>query len=77
MRSRSFLSTRFRFGGLPLLLAALVLITACAGPALAQPASRILAPELDGGLGWIGTRKNLHLKDLRGKIVIMDFWTLC
>jgi DNA-binding beta-propeller fold protein YncE len=38
---------------------------------------RILAPELEGGLGWLNTAGPLRLKDLRGKIVLLDFWTLC
>ncbi len=39
-------------------------------------AVRMKAPELDG-VGWIGTDKPLRLQDLRGKIVVLDFWTLC
>jgi thiol-disulfide isomerase/thioredoxin/sugar lactone lactonase YvrE len=37
----------------------------------------IPAPELEGGVGWLNTAGPLHLKDLRGKIVLLDFWTLC
>ncbi len=42
-----------------------------------QPIPAVKAPELDGGVAWINTGKPLKLSDLRGKIVILDFWTLC
>ncbi|MCE9563159.1 MAG: redoxin domain-containing protein [Planctomycetes bacterium] len=36
------------------------------------------APELDGGIAWLNTGGPLSLKkDLKGKIVLLDFWTLC
>lgn len=35
------------------------------------------APELEGGVAWLNTAGPIHLKDLRGKIVLLDFWTLC
>jgi hypothetical protein len=43
----------------------------------AQLPERIKAPELDGAVGTIGCDKPITLKDLRGKIVVLEFWTLC
>jgi len=35
------------------------------------------APELDGGVAWLNTGGPLSMKDLKGKVVLLDFWTLC
>jgi thiol-disulfide isomerase/thioredoxin len=35
------------------------------------------APELDGGLAWFNTRRPLSMKELRGCVVLLDFWTYC
>jgi thiol-disulfide isomerase/thioredoxin len=35
------------------------------------------AEELDGGTAWLNTASPLRLKDLRGKFVLLDFWTYC
>jgi DNA-binding beta-propeller fold protein YncE len=35
----------------------------------------IHAPELRGAAAWLNTRGPLSLRDLRGKIVLLDFWT--
>jgi thiol-disulfide isomerase/thioredoxin/sugar lactone lactonase YvrE len=35
------------------------------------------APEFPEGLEWLNTDRPLRLKDLRGKIVMLDFWTYC
>jgi thiol-disulfide isomerase/thioredoxin len=43
--------------------------------ALAQRTRK--APELEGGVAWLNTAGPVRLKDLKGKIVLVDFWTLC
>ncbi|UYB41379.1 redoxin domain-containing protein [Streptomyces sp. Je 1-4] len=40
--------------------------------------ARVRAPELTGKGGWLNTgNKDLTLSDLRGRIVVLDFWTFC
>lgn len=40
--------------------------------------ARVRAPELIGKGGWLNTGdKDLTLADLRGRIVVLDFWTFC
>jgi thiol-disulfide isomerase/thioredoxin/sugar lactone lactonase YvrE len=41
------------------------------------PPRRTKAPSLDGGVGWINTASPIDLKDLKGKFVVLDFWTYC
>ncbi|HEX8188247.1 MAG TPA: thioredoxin-like domain-containing protein [Pyrinomonadaceae bacterium] len=36
---------------------------------------RVRAPELEGGRGWLNTDRPLSLAGLRGKVVLLDFWT--
>lgn len=43
----------------------------------ARYAGRVVAPEFPEGLDWIGCSRPLRLHDLRGRLVILDFWTFC
>jgi DNA-binding beta-propeller fold protein YncE/cytochrome oxidase Cu insertion factor (SCO1/SenC/PrrC family) len=43
----------------------------------AQGFARVNAPELIGGTDWLNTDKPITLADLKGRIVLLDFWTLC
>jgi hypothetical protein len=38
--------------------------------------NQLTAPELSGS-GWLGTDQPLSLRALRGKIVVLEFWTSC
>jgi thiol-disulfide isomerase/thioredoxin len=46
-------------------------------PARAEERPKVAAPPLDGGVAWLNTGGPLTLKDLKGKVVLLDFWTLC
>ena len=39
--------------------------------------SRIRAPEFRGVDAWLNTDKPIRLADLRGQVVLLDFWTYC
>lgn len=49
--------------------------TAGSFPLVTQAEPRVQAPELKGGRGWLNTEKPLSLAALKGKIVLLDFWT--
>jgi hypothetical protein len=40
-------------------------------------AGLVNAPDFPTGLDWLNTDRPLSLKELRGKIVLLDFWTFC
>jgi len=40
-------------------------------------AGAVRAPDFPPGLQWLNTSRPLTLADLRGKLVILDFWTYC
>ena len=35
------------------------------------------APEFPGDLEWLNSDGPITLRELRGKIVLLDFWTYC
>lgn len=40
-------------------------------------AGKVSAPDFPKGLDWLNTDHAVSLKDLRGKVVLLDFWTYC
>ena len=38
---------------------------------------RLRAPELPADADWLNTSGPLSLQGLRGKIVLLEFWTFC
>jgi hypothetical protein len=56
------------------LLGALALgVLVAAGPVAAQPRPGVAAPDLHGG-PWINSRP-LTLGELRGRVILVEFWT--
>ena len=41
----------------------------------AQERPKVRAPEITGGRGWLNTDKPLSIAGLKGKVVLLDFWT--
>lgn len=35
------------------------------------------APDFPRGVEWLNTEEPLSIRDLRGRLVILDFWTFC
>ena len=38
---------------------------------------KVNAPDFPAGLDWLNVDRPLKIADLRGKLVILDFWTYC
>jgi len=60
------------------LLAVALALPSCSpsGEAAAQAQAR-KAPDFDGGIAWFNTDKPIKIADLKGKVVLLDFWTFC
>lgn len=40
-------------------------------------AGAVNAPEFPDDVEWVNTDRTLSMADLRGKLVVLDFWTYC
>jgi hypothetical protein len=38
---------------------------------------KVNAPEFPNETNWLNVRQPLRLAELRGKLVLLDFWTYC
>ena len=37
----------------------------------------VRAPDFSPGMDWLNVERPLSLADLRGRLVVLDFWTFC
>ena len=40
-------------------------------------AGKTNAPDFPPGMEWLNTDRPISLSELRGKVVVLDFWTYC
>jgi thiol-disulfide isomerase/thioredoxin len=64
-------------GGFGLSLALAAVIGSIVGFRSTTSAAQEGRVSLDGATGWINSDGPIHLEKLRGKVVLLDFWTYC
>jgi DNA-binding beta-propeller fold protein YncE len=61
-----------------MLMVATIVATICSLTAVAEDKpAQVAAPDFDGADGWLNTAKPISIKDLKGHVVVLDFWTYC
>ena len=40
-------------------------------------AGKTNAPDFPDGMEWVNTDRPVSMQELRGKLVVLDFWTYC
>jgi len=40
-------------------------------------AGQVNAPEFPPDIEWVNTDRPISMQELRGRIVVLDFWTYC
>ena len=40
-------------------------------------AGSVNAPDFPAGIEWLNANRPLTMADLRGKVIVLDFWTYC
>jgi len=46
-------------------------------PKMPEYEGKVNAPEFPEGMQWLNTERPLSIRQLRGKVVLLDFWTYC
>jgi hypothetical protein len=46
-------------------------------PVTTKYAGKVNAPDFPAGMDWLNTESPVSLSQLRGKLVVLDFWTYC
>src|SRR6478736_4012717 len=46
-------------------------------PAARDDGGHVRAPDFTGADNWVNTERPISIKDLKGQVVLIDFWTYC